>query len=242
MSDNELYNIKNDIINNINNSYYYKLNNISGNLLLKYIFYFLIIYKSTTIIKIDIQIIFALIISSIIIFIIYDKDQIYKIAGNKDIEFKLNSIYPKPLYFKNQNNLIDFVYSIKDYRTYNYDSFDKMLKCIDNILRIHNDVKIDSLYCNLNLDVAKDNMNNSINYLHSIIYKLPANHYVENRNYIAIDRLYNILNEYIQEIINICNNKIKQNGFNSSSKWVYSNDIDGLDLASKHDLNHFKFV
>lgn len=242
MNETKLSDIKKDIINNINSSLYYEIINIPGNLLIKYFIYFLILYKILSSITINIQIIFSLVITSIIIFIIYDKDKIYKITGDKDIEFKLNSIYPKPKHFKNQNRLIDFIYSIKDYRPYNPDSFDKMLQCIDNVLKIYNDIQIDTLYCNLNLDVAKDNMTNSLNYLHSLIYKLPANNYVENRHRLAIERLYDILNTYIQDIINICNNKIKQNGFNTTSKWIYSNDVNGIDYGSKHELNHFKFV
>ena len=235
----------NSLKSDIDNSIFFTLKNIEGQLLFKYITIFIIAFKILISINLSSTIFFAILFSFLITYINYDKDKIYTSTKKKNLDFKLNNLYPNPNHFKNQNNIIEFVYSIKDFRDYNDDSFDKMIKCIDNVLQLYKDVKIGTVNTNHHVDNIKDNKQKAINYLHSIIHSMETSNVIIDKHTTALHTLDTLLDNYLQESITISNNKLKKEGYNTSSKYIYKDELQGIHDTSldsnAYDQGHFNF-
>lgn len=233
----------NQINTDIKNSLYYKFNDLDNILLFKYFVLFIIIFKLGLIIKLDFIKLTSILIAIVIIYIFYDKDKILETTDKKVIDFKLNSLYPQPKYIKNHNKLINYLYSIKDFRPYNTDSYDKMIQCIDNILHLYNDIMIGINYTNHNIDLMIDNKKKAVNYLHSIIYNIPEITVIINKHSESIKVLITLLDSYINKCIDISNNKLEKNGYNISSKYYHKNELPGIEQPlNNYDLIHFNYI
>lgn len=233
----------NEIYSNITNSLYYKFNNISKKTLFKYFVIFIFVFKLGLIVKLDFIKLNSILIAIFFIYVIYDKDTILETTDKKVIDYKLNSLYPKPKHIKNQNKLINYLYSIKEFRQYNPDSYDKMIQSIDNFLQIYNDIIIGINYINHNIDIMIDNKKKAVNYLHSIIYNIPEIDVFVNKHTKSINILIILLDSYIDKCIDISNNNIKKNGYNILSKYYYKNEINGFDTSkNNYDSNHFNYI
>tara|TARA_B100000683_G_C12369920_1_gene506692 strand:+ start:113 stop:916 length:804 start_codon:yes stop_codon:yes gene_type:complete len=236
--------IKKAIQDTIDNSIFYKLQNIEGQLLFKYVAIFLFSFKFFKIVNISIPILIAIVFAYMFTYINYDRDQIYTGTKQKNLDFKLETLEPKPKNFKNHNNLIEFVYSIREFREYNSDSFDKMIQCIDNILQLSKDIKIGTIDTNDHVDVMIDNQKKAMNYLHSIIHNMETSRVIVDKHAQSMQVLKSILKYYIDEAIDISNQRLKQNGYNIMSKIHYKDDLDGFENNSLnsnvYDDKHFK--
>ena len=146
----------------------------------------------------------------------------------------------------NHTKIIEFVYSIKDFRLYNADSFDKMLKCIDNVLQLYNEILIGLHNMTHHIDNMIDNKKKALNYLHSFIYKMEPNDVIINKLNKSLQVLNILLQTYINNVIDISNKQLKKHGYNISSKKFYKDELDGIYINSndsnKYDLNHFMIV
>jgi len=233
----------NQINSDIKNSLYYKFNDLNNILLFKYFVLFIIIFKLGLIIKLDFIKLTSILIAIVIIYLFYDKDKILETTDKKVIDFKLNSLYPQPKHIKNHDRLINYLYSIKDFRPYNTDSYDKMIQCIDNLLKLYNDIIIGINYTNHNIDIMIDNKKKAVNYLHSIIYNIPETVIIVNKHSEAIKVLIILLDSYIHKCIDISNNKLEKNGYNISSKYYHKNEISGFEMPlNNYDLIHFNYI
>lgn len=235
----------NSIQNDIKNSIFVTLKNIEGQLLFKYIIIFIVAFKSFEAINFTTTIFIAILFAFGITYINYDKDKVYTSTKKKNLDFKLNNIYPKPTHFKNHNNLIEFVYSIKEFREYNDDSFDKMIKCIDNILQLYKDINIGTVNTNHHVDIIRDNKQKAVNYLHSIIHTMETSTVIVNKHTTALHTLDSILDYYLQKSIKISNIRLKKHGYNTASKYIYNDELDGIHDTSLnsnvYDHDHFSF-
>ena len=241
----QLTDIAKSIQNEIDKSLYLKLSNINGKLLFKYTILFIIVFKIILVSNITFSIFISLMIALIFVYINYDKDTVLSTTKDKQIQFKLNSIYPSPNHFKKHSNVIEFVYSIKDFRLYNPDSFDKMLQCIDNVLQLYNEILIGVHNMNHHIDNMMDNKKKAINYLHSIIYTMEPNDVIINKLNKSIKVLDTLLTYYINEVIDISNKQLKKHGYNITSKKFYKDELDGISInptnnyTNSYDLSHF---
>jgi hypothetical protein len=229
--------------NDINNSIFLKLKNTDGKLLFKYGIIFIIIFKLLLLSNITFSIFVAIIGSLIYVYFIYDKDSIYSTTKNKQLDFKLNSIFPSPKHIKSHPKLIEFVHSIKDFRLYNEDSFDKMLKCIDNVIQIYNELLIGLHNMPHHIDIMIDNKKKAINYLHSIIYNMEEKPVIINKLNKSIKVLNILLQSYIDKAIDISNKELEKNGYDITSRKMHKNELDGIYInninSNSYDLNNF---
>lgn len=235
--------IFNNMQYDIENSIYNKVSTIEGSLLFKYIVLFVILLKLFNYINISSQQFIAILFTGIIIYIVYDKDKIYENTEKKSVDFKLNSIYPPQKHFKGHNKIIKFVYSIKEFRIYNIDTFDNMLKCIDNFLKIYEDIQKCILYPHMHIDIMKDNAKNAINYLHSIIHNIETNKIIMDKHMEAVNVLNKLLKNYINKSIDKANNQLKKNGYNIMSKKIYKDELESVSVGnSSIESVHFELL
>jgi hypothetical protein len=155
----------------------------------------------------------------IIIFINYiikkRKEILYKkktqILKNKNIK-----------YIKNDENLINILFSIKEYYYYNEQAYNEFIDNLELFLKFMEFIKIDNslggqLYQNL-LDIKKNIINNLI----SMNIKLPNEYNLQT----TIQDIESILNSYLKECHLINEGHIKQFGINYTTKFIILNDIE----------------
>lgn len=235
--------IFNNIQNDITNSVYNKVSTIEGSLLFKYMMIFAILLKLFNYINISTQQFISVLFTGIIIYIIYDKDNIYSNTEKKSVDFKLNSIYPPQKHFKGHNEIIKFIFSIKEFRIYNIDTFDNMLKCIDNVLKIYEDLEKCMLYPHMHIDIMKDNTKNAINYLHSIIHNIETNKIIMDKHMEAVNVLNKLLQNYINKAIDMSNEQINKNGYDTMSRKIYKGELESFSLGnSSIESVHFELL
>ena len=151
------------------------------------------------------QDIIIIIISFIVIYLINERRRTLYISRMDELKIKLNSIFPKPKFFYMDAGIIELIYSIREFKTYNVLSFNNLIQIIDSFLSIINDIENDNslgcqLYSNL-VDFKKSALNN----LQSIIHKTPNNLDAENKLSNALESLHIILNYHLDNVRLVCN-------------------------------------
>ena len=111
-------------------------------------------------------------------------------------------------------DLSEYLYSVKDFSTYNQRAY---LEMIDNILQfldICEDIKIDSNFGEYKYQILDTKKKASLNALHSIFFSLPASLMLTKKIDDAQIILKQILEKYQGEILTICQNRFIKNGHN----------------------------
>lgn len=217
----QLEKINNRINEIIKNNFYIKLSNINS----KNLFYYIVILISSIIffnyINIKFKAVIGIIIGLIIIYIIYNKNELNTTLYTNELKIKLELLKPKPLYFENYPELIEFFYSIRNFYNYNNDSFSNCVKDVDTFVKLYNDIKKGIKYSNKNIDVIRLFKKKALNNLHSLIYSIENNKIIEKKLKESLTELNKILNIYIDDMIDIINNDIKKNGYNYEKSYLF---------------------
>ena len=114
------------------------------------------------------------------------------------VNIKENNIYPPTTYLNKYTDIVDFIFSIQDFRSSNEKSYDAMIHELDNFFDIYEKLKYSVEYLKENYDLLNDRMDEIIYNLNSIKFNLPVNIYYDIRHKNAIDDLTTILNNYLQ--------------------------------------------
>lgn len=229
----------NAIINDrIDKSVYNKLVSIPPNDLFKYICVIIFCLLLVRLMNINITIIFGLILGLVIVYLLYDKNELEINTFDDQIKFKLLSIVPKPKNFDNYTKLIQLIYSIRDFYEYNPDIFTNLINSLDSYIRIYEDIKIGIEYCHLNVDVAKQMAKNALNSLHSFIYTIDNNDILEVKLRNAMVELQKLLTYYTNDMITICNSVIDKNGYNTKNKRIHDKGPKEYNLYHNNEYNY----
>lgn len=221
---NDQFTIINNKINQfIENSTYNKLRSIPSNDLFFYIIIIITIIIFIKQLSITINLIFAIIIGLIVVYLLYDKQKLEIGTFDDQIEIKRLSIEPIPKMFKGHTQLIELVYSFRELYEYNPDAFKKMISNIDSFLILYNDINIGIDYCEYSLETAIYLKKEAINNLFSIIYTLKDNTILENKLKNGAIELHRILKQYLITMQKQCYNKIKKNGLTVKNKLISLN-------------------
>lgn len=183
---------------------------------------------------------FALITALVVIYYMNDKKITTLNSVNRELEFRLKSLIPKPEYFHLDSDLVVLFYNIKEYRIYNREAYDNALKSVDNLLHVKQDLETGVLYrCGENVEIAEDMALKAINHLHSIIHKVPTSENIPEDNFdagqpyasgtnptkklmAAIDKLHLILKQHVDDMKNRCNKQQREvTGININTKFFY---------------------
>ena len=185
---------------------YTYLNNIEKQDLFKYftisLFAFFFVTK---VLQIDTNLFIGLIISVIIFNYVKDKKDHDITDTNTELEYKLAKIKPKPKYFHMDANLVNLFYNVIDFREYNTKAYEDCVKATDNVLKIHEDFEKGlASHCHHNIDIAKEQANNAVNYFHTYIYSLPTHDIYDAKFKTNKDRLQLLLRRHIDDMYLRC--------------------------------------
>ncbi len=147
-------------------------------------------------------------------------------------------IYRNPL-------IVEFYYNIREFTQYNLSSYVSSVLHTNNVMRLHNQVKLGLENPYQNLDIMKSEMTKSLNALESTIYKAPQAPIALNKLKNSVDALQSLLLNYIVEVEQLCQKKNKDDGVNyyikpddqlNSQFEVAANDINTRDYNPAYNL------
>ena len=153
----------------------------------------------------------------LILFILYlnTKNQFEKQKVKNIYDKKRSLIRPKSRKLSSNEypEMIDFIFSIQDMYKYNVPAYQEMIEHIDNFYELYEQSKITHSLSGLNYGIAEDKRREAVNALHSLIYNVPTNHIVMNKLENAVNKLFNLLGERLDEIYTLNKNYILLNGY-----------------------------
>ena len=148
---------------------------------------------------------------------------------------KLVRITPNPQYFHLDAGIVELIYSIREFKQYNYEVFEEMIIAIDKFLAMSYDVENDVADCHHTIEMAQSFKKQALNHLMSIIHKSPQSEIVQKKLRKAADSLHFILNHHIDTMKKQCNKKVRKDGLNATNKIVHTNHPNGYDINyNKH--------
>jgi len=199
---------------------YNKIQNINNKKIFKYIFIIIVslLYFRTK--NINLNVILALIIGTIIIIYLNGKNKTDLTDKQIEKEIKIDNIKPDPNKISEYNDILDFIFSIQDMYEYNPQSYEEMLDNINAFLSIYNIILDGTPYCEYHYQIASSKKDNAVNSLHSIIYNTPSNKMVMDKHTRAHKRLETILNVYLNKLYDTCHNSLIINGYNIYKKQI----------------------
>jgi hypothetical protein len=196
------------------NSIYTYITDIDNEQLLLYIFIF-ITFVSMLIYSFEFNMtfIFSFLMGILLIYFLNEKSRVNNDSDLKQLEIKLNSIYPKPQYLHYDSRLINFIHENKDYQESNPDVYETMVKKLDNFMKIIDDIKNDVINCSHNFDIARDLSSEIMNEYESLFVNLPN---YQNKEFYEKFRkmredLQLILLNHLNVVQHICNRKFDKN-------------------------------
>ena len=226
----------NDIISDLTiartRGFYNYINQIEPLSLFIYIIIILCIVLLSEYIPWSYKHIIGLVISIIVIYYINEGHRSTYIDKLKTTEIYMEHITPKPLFFYYDANLIEFAYNMLEYKKYNKFAYEKMIKSIDNFLELMKDVSNPSIInCTETYQVAVDMKMSALNELHSLIHSIPLDGQliVQTKLINAIKTLQLYLQRHLDVMINLCNNKTREKGWNSQTKLIDKYELPGID-------------
>lgn len=213
--------------------------------------------------KADIKFIIAV---SVAVFIIFYDDKAKKTTVdnlNTGLHYKLVSLlekenHPAPKYFYIEPDMINFFYSIKDFRVYNRDSYLSAIKSVDELLKIKLELENDYRYVeepklsgwqnfgdkpkakienNIKnhkgmFESAEISGQRAINYIHSFSIALPEGIYSQKHKK-SFDRIHILVKKVLDDILRTCK---------KSSSDPLIGQTYGLPKAHRNNTTSFEFV
>ncbi|QKF93784.1 hypothetical protein QKU48_gp0326 [Fadolivirus algeromassiliense] len=170
---------------------------------------FLFIFMKLTI---GLNIILALILGVICVLYLTEKEDIENAIEKKYFDTKYETIKPIPDYFRDDKDIVDWLFSIQDFYVFNPLAYEDMIKNIDLFISLRDILFNNEKFANHYYQIAESKKNNALNSFHSIIFKLPNDRIFTEKFDRAHKRLETILNKHLNEMYDQCNYYIKKHG------------------------------
>jgi len=156
---------------------------------------------------IGINVLLALFIAYLVIWYIYEKNNMLNIIEEKQQDTKFNSIIPKPKKIREYDDILDLIFSIQDFYAYNPQAYEELIDNLDSFFIIYEKIFITQYLSDHNYQIAESKKQNALNVLHSLIFKLPNNKIITDKLNRAHKRLETLLNRYLNELYDKCREK-----------------------------------
>lgn len=141
---------------------------------------------------------------------------------NKELQFRMNSLNPRPQNFHMDPDLINLFYNIREFRAYNTEAYTHSLKSADLLLKTKAELEVGVYHCKENLDLMQEMQKESLNHLQTIIFKSPIPKAVTVKLQRALNALQVLLRRHIDDAVRICQKQYKQRGIDINTHFVYN--------------------
>jgi len=201
---------------------------IDSHSLFFYIVVVIIVYVMLSFLNIQFKNVVSVLVALSIVYFLNERRKSTETTEMQEIELKLYQIFPKPKFFHLDAGLIELITSIQEFRKYNEDSYDKMVRTIDTLLKIEFDIENGVNYCKENVQIAKKFKKQALNYLSSIIMMTPVDRNIEIKLNKAVKSLHFILNHHIDQMIDECNKREEHERYDYYKDYDEPEGIDAL--------------
>lgn len=195
----------------------------------KTIFWLIIIFILTIYLfskyDIGINILLGFIVAFIIIIYLYNNVKTIENEKQKIIKNKHNLIIPEQTVSKKYNDVVNFLFSIQDFYIYSPLNYIKMVEYIDNFFNTYEEILIDNNTINMNYSILIDQKRNALNSLSTITYGLSTNVSYDKKIQKSIVYLTNLLDSYINNVIEIHKDILFYKGYNNKTKLINNDKI-----------------
>jgi len=237
---NELDSMSKDFLTDKNKGIYNYIKKIDKHDIILYIIIFFGLLYILNKYKFDTNHLAMLLFTLSIIYYINDMKNVTGKSRMKEIQMKLLTIYPKPKYFYMDSGIVELIFSLKEYRTYNEVIFEKLILQIDFYLKIVSILEkfpVDSFQLLENLKRRKKEI---LNILHSMILTIPPSVETEVKLDKALKSLQYILTYHYERLRNESNEIFLKKKPNINNKYIYSNNApDATDELYNNNYNVF---
>ena len=174
-------------------------------------------------VKIGLNIVLGLVIAYALIRYNHDKNIHDTTSGSELFHKKAEQIIPE-IRFKKYPDIVDFIFSIQDFYNYNPEAFEETIANINSFIKLYEDSKIVTRFCENNYQIAESKVRNALNSIHSVTLSLNDQKEVFNKLTKAHKKLNIILKRYLKEMFQTCEDTKITDGYNVETKIL---DFDG---------------
>ena len=206
-----------------------------------YCIIFVIIIAIFMRLNIGLNIIFGCTIVYMIIIMLEQKEE-KEIKEINDLEeLKTSMITPKPILLQNYKDITNFLFSIQDYYKYNPAVYETIIDNLDNFFHLYEETyKLNDL-AGTNYKLMDNIKSDTINQLHSLIYKLPEDIAYINKLNNSFEILNKILSKYLYDIYKINQKNILNNGYNINTIIINPNEPKPFTVYDKIYGKNYEF-
>lgn len=191
---------------------------------------FLLVFNLINRIRFSISSIIAIVGATLVVYFLNERRRTTEFTDMTELEIKLVRITPNPKYFHLDAGIVELVYSIREFRNYNDESFVDMILSIDKFLAMVYDVENEVADCHHSIQIAQSFKKQALNNLMSIIHRAPDHTKVHRKLRKAADSLHFILNHHIDVMKKQCNSRMIKTGLNSTNNLVITNHPTPFDI------------
>ena len=226
-------NIINDFENLEKNNKYHQIRSIDNKTLFNFILIIIGSIVFARFVTIKLSHIFFITLALTICYLIYSKKNLDKDSESDQIELKRNLIIPVPNRLDNYPDLIDILYTTRDFHYINPPAYNKIVYDLDNFIQLYEQImKNKMVYPVDNTEVAIDFARSVLNNFHSLIYNLSVSKKMTEKYHKSIKQLHLILNSYMIEIIDKSNEQFDVKNINYNSKFYNRHGPRGFNYYS----------
>ena len=206
------------------------INKVDNNSIFKYAAMFIGVTYAFSKISIGINTIFGVFVAFVVILYLYRNN----IKKTEKLELlhknKLNAIHPFPKKNKHNKDIINYLFSIQDFYKYNQQAYENMIKNIDYFFALYDEILLDNSLAGVNYGIMETNKRDAINSLKSIIFGMKIHAKYDDKLSRAAIVLDNMLQKYVNEVYEINDKYIYNNGLNTKSALIDKTTIKPANL------------
>ncbi len=167
----------------------------------------------------------------------YSKIKTARSSPEQQKKVKLKTIKPPPITFDDKGDIVDFLFSIQDFHSYNPLAYEEMMNNLDIFFSLYSEINNGTKFCDQYYQIAKSKKENALNALHSMIFTLPTDRVMTDKFNRAHKRLNTILTKYLDELYGVCKLSLIKNGYN-----MYRTALNtGPEEYNKYDNKDFTY-
>jgi len=138
------------------------------------------------------------------VFVVYYLNEKSKFVGDNfitDMKHKLDAkIFEGTTNMHHDSEIVELLYSLREYRYYSPANMYKLVHVIDKFLRIVEDMSIGTKYMGESYEIAREYRTKALNTLHSFVYKVPHTPVTIDKFHMAMKQLETLLNNHLDRV------------------------------------------
>lgn len=169
---------------------------------------------------VEINILIGIIVAFGMISILYYNYSVDQMNSDELFEQKKKLIYPQPTELLLHNEMVDFLFSIQEFYSYNPQAYEDMIEQIDIFFKLYNEVHNNNDLASIDYELMTDHMNSAINSLQSLVFKMTPDVKRDQKLKNAVLTLRKICETYLNEVYLIYQERLYEVGYTTNTKLI----------------------